>query len=129
MSVPREASPIPAPHVAKIALLADWYLPRLGGLELHLRDLAERLRRRGHEVHVITSTPGPQQWEGVPVHRLDVARAPRYGFACTPSVLWRLKDVLERECFDLVHAHGSIVGPTAFGGAYVAQRLGVPTVL
>ena len=26
----------------KVALISDWYLPRIGGLELHLRDLARR---------------------------------------------------------------------------------------
>src|SRR5262245_39143169 len=125
-----EAAALPAaPRPSKIALLADWYLPRCGGLELHLCDLAERLRRRGHAVHVITATPGPHVWAGIPVHRLAVARAPRYGFACTPSVAWRVREVIERGGFDLVHAHGSIIGPTAFGGAYVAQRMGVPTVL
>ena len=62
----------------KVALLSDCYLPRLGGIEVQVHDLAARLRERGHEVSVFTATPGPQgeragvvdRVDGVPVHRL-----------------------------------------------------------
>ena len=60
----------------KIAIVCDWYLPRIGGLELHLRDLARELNARGHEAHVITATPGPDELDGVKVHRLDVPLMP-----------------------------------------------------
>ena len=43
----------------RVALLSDWYLPRRGGIELHLADLAARLAARGHQVDVITATPAP----------------------------------------------------------------------
>jgi len=72
----------------KIAIVSDWYLPRIGGLELHVRDLARELNARGHEAHVITSTPEDQasqfigmshrarEADGFPVHRLPVRLIP-----------------------------------------------------
>ncbi|HXR68538.1 MAG TPA: glycosyltransferase, partial [Dermatophilaceae bacterium] len=62
----------------KIALLSDCYLPRLGGIEVQVHDLAARLTGRGHEVVVFTATPGSHgerggfvdRVDGVAVHRL-----------------------------------------------------------
>ena len=34
----------------KVALVTDWYHPRVGGIELHLQDLARRLAIAGIEV-------------------------------------------------------------------------------
>ncbi len=54
----------------RIALVSDWTAPRLGGVERQVQDLALQLRLHGHEVRVITFTPGPAAVEGIPVHRL-----------------------------------------------------------
>ncbi len=53
--MPGGARPRGAP--LRVALLSDWYLPRRGGIELHLADLAERLAAAGHRVDVLTTTP------------------------------------------------------------------------
>ena len=42
----------------RIAHVTDVYLPRLGGVELQVHDLAERQRAAGHETVVLTTTPG-----------------------------------------------------------------------
>ena len=39
----------------RIAHVTDFYLPRLGGIELHVSDLSDRQRAAGHEVEVLTS--------------------------------------------------------------------------
>lgn len=54
----------------RVALASDWTAPRLGGVERQVRDLAAQLRHHGHDVRVITFTPGPDEIDGVPVHRL-----------------------------------------------------------
>lgn len=113
----------------KVALVCDWYEPRLGGIELHLQDLARRLTDVGHEVHVVTTTPGAPVVDGITVHRADAPLAPRFGFACTPAGLRRVAEVIRREKFDVVHAHVSIVSPVAFAGAASAQDARIPTVL
>ncbi|WP_269850113.1 glycogen/starch synthase [Methanosarcina horonobensis] len=38
----------------KIALISDWYFPKLGGIEYSMHALAKTLSMHGHEVNVIT---------------------------------------------------------------------------
>src|SRR5581483_10633307 len=121
---PNEASP-----PLKIALACDWFAPRLGGMEVHLRDLAVRLRARGHDVHVITPTPGDAGEDGLPVHRVSARLFPGFGFAWNPGVLAALRRVLQTERFDVVHAHASIVSPAAYGAAVAALADGTPTLV
>jgi glycosyltransferase involved in cell wall biosynthesis len=114
----------------KIALVTDWYLPRVGGIESHLSELGARLVKAGHEVHVITPTPSSTPDSGrVVVHRIDAPRAPRFGFICTPGGVAAIGRVLEHGAFDVVHAHVSIISPAAFAGAAHAHRLRLPLVV
>ncbi|MEO7734717.1 MAG: glycosyltransferase family 4 protein [Kofleriaceae bacterium] len=112
----------------KIALACDWYAPQVGGIENHIRDLASALRARGHEPHVISSTPGPDQLDGVPVHRLDVARLPRWRVVADPQTVSRVRGLCERERFDVVHGH-SFQSPLAHLAMYVSRGLAIPGVL
>lgn len=114
--------------MSRVALVCDWYHPRRGGIEAHLAGLAIRLRARGDEVHVITSTPGPAMIDGVAVHRLDVARMPWFGVAVQP-IARRIGEILEREQIDVVHNHVSIIAPVALSGGFEANRRGLPNVL
>ena len=114
----------------RIAIVCDWYAPRRGGIEAHLTGLAQRLGAGGHEVHVVTTTPGPRHGpDGATIHRLDVPRLPGAGVAFLPSSVRAIGSVLERQRIDLVHAHVSIVAPVGIGGAAQAQALGLPTVV
>jgi glycosyltransferase involved in cell wall biosynthesis len=115
--------------VTRVALVCDWFLPRVGGIELHLRDLALALRARGIDARVVTTTRGSDLVEGVPVHRVRGALSPVGGFAFTPAGLARLGGILRAEQFDVVHAHASVVSPAAYTGAVAGARAGVPTVL
>lgn len=42
----------------KILIYTPAFLPKIGGLELNTAHLAEQIRRAGHEVTVVTTTPG-----------------------------------------------------------------------
>jgi glycosyltransferase involved in cell wall biosynthesis len=112
----------------KIAIVSDWYLPRIGGLELHLRDLARELNARGHEAHVITATPGPNEDDGITVHRLDVPLMPGLATIRSRGALRPLEALLVREQYDIVHAHTAL-SPLAIGATAVAKRLGIPSVM
>jgi glycosyltransferase involved in cell wall biosynthesis len=113
----------------RIALVSDWFLPRAGGIELHLRDLALALRRAGADVHVVTTTRGPDLVDGVPVHRVRSALFPIGGFAYSVSGLRALDRLVREDGFDVVHAHASVVSPVAYTGAMAAARAGVPAVI
>jgi glycosyltransferase involved in cell wall biosynthesis len=113
----------------RVALVCDWFLPRVGGIELHLRDLALALRTRGVDARIVTTTRGADVVDGVSVHRLRAPLAPGGSFAFTPRVLTALRDLIRSERFDLVHAHASVVSPVAYGGALAGARAGLPAIL
>ena len=113
----------------KVALVCDWYRPRIGGLELHLEDLARELSNRGHDVVVITSTPGVEEVDGIRVRRINAPRLPPFGLLFTPSGFRAVADAVAAEQPDVVHTHVSVVSPTAFAGARAAQRQRLPTVV
>lgn len=113
----------------RVALVCDWFLPRRGGIELHLRDLALALRARGADVRVVTTTPGAAEVDGVPVHRVRSLLAPRAGFALSPTLRVRIGDYLRAERIDVVHAHASVVSPAAYAGALAGALAELPTVL
>jgi glycosyltransferase involved in cell wall biosynthesis len=113
----------------RLALVCDWFLPRMGGIELHLRDLALALRRSGADARIVTSTRGDDVVDGIPVHRIPAVPFPIGGFAFTPTALAHLGRTLRAERFDLVHAHASVVSPVAYAGALAGARAGLPTVL
>jgi glycosyltransferase involved in cell wall biosynthesis len=117
------------PERLRVALVCDWFLPRLGGLELHLRDLAQHLMALGHTVEVITPTPGDAMVEGIRVHRIEAPRLPGIGVIWTRSGFRKIREVIQQGQYDVVHSHVSIISPAAYVGARAAQRLDLPTVL
>jgi glycogen synthase len=124
----------------KIALVCDWYAPRLGGIESQLGDLARELRARGHDLHVITATPAgsgaparrrpddDDDDDDVPVHRLDVPLLPGWRVIRGRESLRALDDVVARERFDVLHGH-SLYSPLALAAMWLARRRGIASVL
>jgi len=112
----------------KVGLITDCYVPRLGGIEMQVHDLAIHLQKAGHEVIVITPTPGPELIDGVRVHRMDVPLLP-FDIPYAPSTFRRIADLLQEEEVDVAHFNGGIVSPVAFVGAANAQAQGIPTVI
>jgi len=119
----------------KIALLSDCYLPRLGGIEVQVHDLASRLICRGHEVVVFTATPGSRgerggfidMVDGVEVHRLAL-RLP-FELPVNPLAPGLLRERLTRGGFDVAHVHMGVVSPFAVDCARVTTELGLPTAM
>jgi glycosyltransferase involved in cell wall biosynthesis len=113
----------------KVALVCDWFHPRIGGIELHLQDLALRLRAAGHDAVVITPTPGEDVVNGIRIVRVNAPLAPHFGFLATPGGVRAVGDALARERVDVAHCHVSIVSPAALGGAAEAVRRRIPAVV
>lgn len=108
----------------KIAHVSDFYLPRLGGIETHVSDLTELQRAQGHDVQVMTSTPG---LEGPHVHR--VTQAFRRPHALHPLAVRAGMGTLRDLDVDIVHAHLGVASPLAFFLARAAARDGIPTLV
>ena len=112
----------------KIALISDCYVPRLGGIEMQVHDLARQLQRAGHEVVVVTTTGGPDVVDGVRVHRIDVPLLP-FDIPFTRRAFRCVAEVLASERVNVAHFHGGVVSPLAYKGARDAQRAGIPVVV
>jgi glycosyltransferase involved in cell wall biosynthesis len=113
----------------RIAHVSDCYLPRLGGIEWQVHDLAQRQAAAGHDVTVITSTAGSGSDStvvgGTVVRVGGTTRKPetiRYRRSA------RGPRMIEAGKFDVVHVHASAFSPLAFLTARRAARLGIPTV-
>ncbi|MEN6467454.1 MAG: glycosyltransferase family 4 protein [Smithella sp.] len=113
----------------KIALICDWFHPRIGGIEIHLQGLAESLQAAGHQPEIITATKEFGRAYGFPVHRLDVPVKTRFGFISSLSAFRQVEFLLKKGSFDVAHCHGSILSPLAYGSVYVAKKLQIPTVV
>ena len=55
----------------RIGIIADTFLPQVGGAEIVMMELARRYRAAGHRVEFFTSSPGPDVIEGFPLTRTD----------------------------------------------------------
>lgn len=112
----------------RIGLVSDCYVPRLGGIEMQVHDLARNLRAAGHEVVVITTTGGPDVVDGVPVVRIDAPLLP-FDIPFTRGAFRSVAAALVSERVDVAHFHGGVVSPLAYKGARDAQRAGIPVVV
>lgn len=112
----------------RIALISDCYVPRLGGIEMQVHDLARNLVAAGHEVVVITTTGGPDVVDGVRVIRIDVPLLP-FDIPFTRGAFRGVADALASERVDVAHFHGGVVSPLAYVAARAAQRAGIPVVI
>jgi phosphatidylinositol alpha-mannosyltransferase len=98
----------------KIGLVSPYVYPLPGGVTQHVRYLYENLRLRGHDVRIITSSHGLQRSSEGDVIRLGKGFSmPTNGSMGTvtisPRFIGQVRDVLEREAFDLLHFHEPFV--------------------
>ena len=114
----------------KIVHFSDGYLPRPGGIEHHVHDLAERQAADGHEVTVVTTTAGDAGGtNGVRLVR------PSARSTATASEGFRhawVRQALRRAplaAADAVHIHMSSVSPLAMAAVTSGRLQGVPTVV
>ena len=113
----------------KIALLSDWFFPRRGGIESQICHLADQLQKNGHTVHIITPIAGPTKINDIPVHRLPGPLLSYLQLAWHPATFRAYRKLLEKEAYDIVHVHFSLIAPTSLIGGYITQKAGIPTLV
>ena len=118
----------------RIAILSDGIPPEsTGGAETIAWSLAQGLRSAGHEVHLITATPGRSFEEprgGIATYHLHSAQPARwkqYTGLYNPATIGPLRALLTRLRPDLVNAH-NVQNELSWFSLVVAHRLGIPTV-
>ncbi len=111
----------------RVALVAPWFHPHVGGVESHVRSLAAELARRGHEVTVLTSNyaklPVAEAMDGFRVERVKCL-----GVALRTPITPALRKAIPAGRFDVVHAH-SPPPLSAYYAARGAERAGTPFVI
>lgn len=115
-------------NAMRVAFVSDWFLPRMGGIELQMRDVALRLLQRGCDVVVLTTTPGPDQIDGIPIKRLDVPLMPG-GFSASPWLVGAVRSALRVSQCDIQHVHMSVVSPLGYAAIAAARDLALPTLM
>ena len=129
---------VPYGQDVRIVHISDCYLPRLGGIEVQLRSLALQQRAAGHDVTILTATPGHagvhaglDEVDGIPVYRIaasipgEIPVHPRGGRVIADT-LFRLRHA---GAIDAVHVHSGVVSPFAWQGIRAATRLRLPTLV
>lgn len=94
----------------RVALVTEVYPPRAGGAGWSTRALALALRAAGHEVGVLTTSPGPADLDGLRVVRLQAEGRKRLAL---PRLFAR---ALRDEACDVVHAQHSLSALGALAG-------------
>ncbi len=107
----------------RIAHVTDGYLPRLGGIETQVHDLARAHLAAGHDAEIITATPGPRD-DGPVVHRPSRDRDHPSAGAVIATATDRALD----GGYDVLHVHLSIASPLATSVLWRAARARRPVV-
>ncbi len=117
----------------RLALVTEFYYPHLGGVTEHVHHLARELRRRGHDVTIITSSMRGQAADPPYVRRIGTSRVIySNGAFARITTGWRLPSRIEGILRDIgaevVHVQDGlapVLGPVAAGAAH---RLDIPVV-
>jgi len=97
----------------KIAMVSDWFPPKLGGVQTAVYELSSELAsRRGIEVEVITDnyktltfSDQVEEVDGFKVRRLAGLVLPRWKVYFHPELPFKVKELFKREDYDVVHTH------------------------
>jgi len=113
----------------RILHVTDCYLPRLGGIEMHVSDLARNQHAMGHDARVLTAAHADPGEDADPpwVQRVRV-EAPT-SILRSALAAARLRQAIQDAGIDVVHAHISVLSPFASAAAGQAALLGMPTVI
>jgi glycosyltransferase involved in cell wall biosynthesis len=102
----------------KLLLVSEVYPPRAGGAGWSTRALGLGLRAAGHEVRIVTTSPGPVEDAGLPVTRLHAVGRKRF------AVPWAFARAVAALPADLIHAQHSLSALGCTGGTR-AERVAV----
>jgi Glycosyltransferase len=124
----------------RIAVVNNFFPPRVGGSSHLSHSLAAGYAAAGHEVVVITATykdaPFYEERDGLRIFRLQAVPMPAtrlavsfdMAFTLRPSLPRRLAEILDSFRPEVIHQHGQFFDLTWASGMY-ARRHNIPTLL
>jgi phosphatidylinositol glycan class A protein len=117
----------------RIAMVCDFFYPRLGGVENHIWSLSQHLLRQGHKVIVITHAYGNRKGVRYMSDNLKVYYCPFVSMVDADSCptftasLPLLRWILIREGIQIIHSHQA-TSTMANEAIVYASRLGIASV-
>jgi phosphatidylinositol alpha-mannosyltransferase len=99
----------------KIGIVSQSYYPRYGGVTEHVHHTAIELRRRGHQVTIITShfrrgeAPSDPEVERIGYNLLIPFNGAFVDLAVGVRLRSQLRGLLKRHGFDILHTHAPLV--------------------
>lgn len=117
----------------KVALVSDWYYPKVGGVASHMHDLAIKLKEMGHEVTIVTNNRVTGKEEELEERGIGLLKIPgvvsplleinlTYGIKSTKELTPFLED------FDVVHSHHAFT-PLSLKAVKAARTLDKATFM
>jgi glycosyltransferase involved in cell wall biosynthesis len=103
----------------KVVLVSEVYAPRAGGAGWSARALALGLRGAGHDVRIVTTSPGPEDLDGLAVTRLHLDPEARKRIAVPRAFAAQL----EKLEWDVVHAQHSLAAMSALRGRWARRTV------
>ena len=117
----------------KIALVSDWYFPKIGGVAVHMHDLARHLSMRGHDVDIITNDLPTGKEDELMAEGIGLVKVPGRvvnGLGVNAGVFARNVSYLYPflEGYDVVHGQHAFT-PLSLKAASAARKLGKASLL
>lgn len=116
----------------RIALISDWYFPKVGGIEYSIHALAKILKMQGHEVNIITRSylgfPEYSVRDGIEIIRIKGKTLPGQHRLLMPNAYKELYRLLKKKNYEIVNCHG-LDSPIGISALIISRKLGIPVVI
>ncbi|MDI3502906.1 MAG: hypothetical protein PWR09_1032, partial [Archaeoglobi archaeon] len=116
----------------RVALVSDWYYPKIGGVASHMHELAIRLKERSHDVAVVTNERQIGKEEELKERGIELIKVP--GFLAPGldvNLSYSLKSSMDLveflEGVDVVHSHHAFT-PLALKALDAGRKLRVAAI-
>jgi len=114
----------------KILQVSDAYYPFPSGVSEHMHHLSLSLRKRGHEVHILTGKYNNEKEDYVKrvgkVYRFKSNKA-EVTLTFSFNLPFEVKKFLREEKFDVVHTHGPLAPNLPFLALHFSRSINVAT--
>jgi len=117
----------------KVAIVSDWFYPKIGGIEAHMDELARNLLNFGHEPVIITHDyrylkPYRDEFPYKVVRFPSPIYIKKAHISLSPNQLWKINKFYKREAFDVTHVH-SLYSPLGIAVANLSRGIrNVPVI-